>query len=124
MDAGTAADGLAAGGTEPAADDAAAGYVTGEQNGHVPAAETGYSIEAGDDSSAGAGQDETASAEPASQNGSGDHDGRDGSNPGYHHAPGRLDPITAARGFDPAGSRRRPVVFEEDDDLDVPDFLK
>ena len=28
------------------------------------------------------------------------------------------------RAFDPNSSRRRPVVFEEDDDLDVPDFLK
>jgi hypothetical protein len=26
--------------------------------------------------------------------------------------------------FDVAATRRRPVVFEEDDDLDVPDFLK
>jgi len=26
--------------------------------------------------------------------------------------------------FDVASTRRRPVVFEEDDDLDVPDFLK
>jgi cell division protein FtsZ len=31
---------------------------------------------------------------------------------------------TAARTFDVAAARRRPVVFEEDDDLDVPDFLK
>jgi cell division protein FtsZ len=30
----------------------------------------------------------------------------------------------AARTFDVATTRRRPVVFEEDDDLDVPDFLK
>jgi cell division protein FtsZ len=30
----------------------------------------------------------------------------------------------AARVFDAATTRRRPVVFEEDDDLDVPDFLK
>jgi len=30
----------------------------------------------------------------------------------------------AARTFDVAATRRRPVVFEEDDDLDVPDFLK
>jgi cell division protein FtsZ len=29
-----------------------------------------------------------------------------------------------ARTFDVPASRRRPVVFEEDDDLDVPDFLK
>jgi hypothetical protein len=26
--------------------------------------------------------------------------------------------------FDVTAGRRRPVVFEEDDDLDVPDFLK
>jgi cell division protein FtsZ len=31
---------------------------------------------------------------------------------------------TAAWTFDVAATRRRPVVFEEDDDLDVPDFLK
>jgi len=30
----------------------------------------------------------------------------------------------AAKAFDVATTRRRPVVFEEDDDLDVPDFLK
>ena len=30
----------------------------------------------------------------------------------------------AAKTFDVATTRRRPVVFEEDDDLDVPDFLK
>ena len=35
-------------------------------------------------------------------------------------------PVTgaAARVFDVATTRRRPVIFEEDDDLDVPDFLK
>ena len=31
---------------------------------------------------------------------------------------------SAARVFDVATTRRRPVIFEEDDDLDVPDFLK
>jgi cell division protein FtsZ len=31
---------------------------------------------------------------------------------------------TAPKTFDVASTRRRPVVFEEDDDLDVPDFLK
>jgi cell division protein FtsZ len=31
---------------------------------------------------------------------------------------------TEAKTFDVAATRRRPVVFEEDDDLDVPDFLK
>jgi hypothetical protein len=31
---------------------------------------------------------------------------------------------SAGKTFDVAATRRRPVVFEEDDDLDVPDFLK
>jgi cell division protein FtsZ len=31
---------------------------------------------------------------------------------------------TAGKTFEVATSRRRPVVFEEDDDLDIPDFLK
>jgi cell division protein FtsZ len=36
--------------------------------------------------------------------------------------PGRYG--TGDKNFDPNASRRGPVVFEEDDDLDVPDFLK
>jgi cell division protein FtsZ len=35
----------------------------------------------------------------------------------------RAEP-SAARAFESASTRRRSVVFEEDDDLDVPDFLK
>jgi cell division protein FtsZ len=30
----------------------------------------------------------------------------------------------AGKPFDIPATRRRPVVFEEDDDLDIPDFLK
>ncbi|HEY3956954.1 MAG TPA: cell division protein FtsZ [Streptosporangiaceae bacterium] len=100
----------AAGDSEPAG----AEYLPSEQNGRSPAA----------DADDGPGEPAAAEAEPGTQAAAGDHDRRDGSNPGYHHAPGRLDPITAARGFDPGSTRRRPVVFEEDDDLDVPDFLK
>ena len=33
-------------------------------------------------------------------------------------------PGSGERVFDVNAGRRRPVVFEEDDDLDVPDFLK
>jgi cell division protein FtsZ len=33
-------------------------------------------------------------------------------------------PGSGERVFDVSAGRRRPVVFEEDDDLDVPDFLK
>ena len=36
----------------------------------------------------------------------------------------RPDTAAAARVFDAATTRRRSVVFEEDDELDVPDFLK
>jgi cell division protein FtsZ len=36
----------------------------------------------------------------------------------------RPDATAAARVFDAATTRRRSVVFEEDDELDVPDFLK
>jgi cell division protein FtsZ len=36
----------------------------------------------------------------------------------------RADTVSAARVFDAATTRRRSVVFEEDDELDVPDFLK
>jgi hypothetical protein len=36
------------------------------------------------------------------------------------YRPAHTEPKT----FDVASTRRRPVVFEEDDDLDVPDFLK
>ncbi|HCU94841.1 MAG TPA: cell division protein FtsZ [Actinobacteria bacterium] len=35
-----------------------------------------------------------------------------------------MDSASAARVFDAATTRRRSVVFEEDDELDVPDFLK
>jgi cell division protein FtsZ len=36
----------------------------------------------------------------------------------------RADHGAAARMFETATARRRSVVFEEDDELDVPDFLK
>jgi len=51
----------------------------------------------------------------------GPHPGAPGTQPGPSPRPADAGP---ARAFDLAPSRRRPVVFEEDDDLDVPDFLK
>jgi cell division protein FtsZ len=63
-------------------------------------------------------------AETPAENESGERAEQDTAAPAYHHTPGHLDPISAARVFDSASTRRRPVVFEEDDDLDVPDFLK
>jgi cell division protein FtsZ len=47
-----------------------------------------------------------------------------GPDPQHAPVPGRMDPVAAARVFDTASTRRRAVVFEEDDELDVPDFLK
>ena len=45
--------------------------------------------------------------------------------PGNSERPERVAAATdAAKTFDVATTRRRPVVFEEDDDLDIPDFLK
>ena len=56
-------------------------------------------------------------------------DGRDTAVDGSHGgaSPGWKDSGRAGAGdkvFDVSAGRRRPVVFEEDDDLDVPDFLK
>jgi cell division protein FtsZ len=42
---------------------------------------------------------------------------------GYNRSGGTGGSGSAAHAFD-SSTRRRPVVFEEDDDLDVPDFLK
>jgi cell division protein FtsZ len=42
----------------------------------------------------------------------------------YSGAPRPAPAGAPAKAFDVAATRRRPVVFEEDDDLDVPDFLK
>jgi cell division protein FtsZ len=40
------------------------------------------------------------------------------------HVPRQGSAEGPGKTFDVAATRRRPVVFEEDDDLDVPDFLK
>jgi cell division protein FtsZ len=104
-------------------DPIAAGYPPSEQNGHV-SEQNGHITAADATEGDGTGEVTAAAPEPGTQAAAGNHDGRDGANPGYHHSPGRLDPITAARGFEPGSTRRRAVVFEEDDDLDVPDFLK
>jgi cell division protein FtsZ len=47
--------------------------------------------------------------------------GQVGAGPGWRDSgrTGKQDKV-----FDVAAGRRRPVVFEEEDDLDVPDFLK
>ncbi len=111
---------------EPAAgaDAAAAG-----QNGHAPVPPQPGSLDAGADppESASAGQPGTAGApDMAADDDTTDLGAAPPAAPAQQHAdaPGRLDPVAAGRAFDVPSTRRRPVVFEEDDELDVPDFLK
>jgi cell division protein FtsZ len=63
-----------------------------------------------------------AAAEPAPP--AGDSDGIPSPRPAQDAPRQGLDTASAARVFDAATTRRRSVVFEEDDELDVPDFLK
>jgi cell division protein FtsZ len=59
-------------------------------------------------------------------------DDEDAGHPGFSMSDTRDDLPTSSvwkdsprdKAFDPNSAKRRPVVFEEDDDLDVPDFLK
>ena len=84
----------------------------GEQDPAGPGARTGGSGTAADPADPGqtAPWDISAAAgEPAGSGGSGSGDSA---------------MAGAARVFDVATTRRRPVIFEEDDDLDIPDFLK
>jgi cell division protein FtsZ len=61
-----------------------------------------------------------------------EEDDEDAGQSGYSAGDTREDLPTASawkdsardKAFDPNSAKRRPVVFEEDDDLDVPDFLK
>ncbi len=70
-----------------------------------------------DSASHNSGDHETPASSAPSQSSAGSHgassNGASSSNGG-----------STGRTFDVATTRRRPVVFEEDDDLDVPDFLK
>ncbi len=83
-----------------AAPEAAADGSTDQDTGDHEASVSGTPAAEGADSSGGAGS------------GRGSGAGQNGAS------------ASAARVFDVATTRRRPVIFEEDDDLDVPDFLK
>jgi cell division protein FtsZ len=119
-----------AAGSDPEITDAPSVVSASEVAGEAAPAATGYGTPAGtsnsddpdtgdhpvDQSSSGPATESSADAgsraagNGAGQNGSSqDGSSRDGS---------------AQRVFDVATTRRRAVIFEEDDDLDVPDFLK
>jgi cell division protein FtsZ len=84
--------------------------------------------------SEGTGSGSTGSGSPAEENGfdavpAPRPAGTSPADPGSHSTGpvtpvSRPDTAAAARVFDAATTRRRSVVFEEDDELDVPDFLK
>ncbi|TYB44668.1 cell division protein FtsZ [Actinomadura chibensis] len=81
-----------------------------------------------------AGREESARPEGAGQQSgpSGDHAGPGGDSgsrapaprPASEQSPSRVHAGENDGGPAASGQRRRPVVFDEDDDLDVPDFLK
>jgi cell division protein FtsZ len=64
----------------------------------------------------GAGHDAPASSTPSQSSASSHGASSNGASSSSGGSTGRT--------FDVATTRRRPVIFEEDDDLDVPDFLK
>ena len=107
------------GGTAGTGDAASASSGFGAQG----AASSGFA--AGPASEGGAGADAADPGETAPWDISGADGGESagaGGNGG--NASGDSPMAGAARVFDVATTRRRPVIFEEDDDLDVPDFLK
>ena len=68
-----------------------------------------------------------SSAQDSASQSSGDHEApASGSVPSQasSHGASSSNGGSTGRTFDVATTRRRPVIFEEDDDLDVPDFLK
>ncbi|HEX5291310.1 MAG TPA: cell division protein FtsZ [Streptosporangiaceae bacterium] len=80
-------------------------------------------VPSGDDAEAGPPRPADTDGSPAGLSpGSGDEASGNGVVVGDGGAT-RAEP-SAARAFESASTRRRSVVFEEDDDLDVPDFLK
>ena len=112
----------------PAEPAAGAGAPAAGQNGHAPGPAEPQALDtaAGEPDGADAGQPLGADADPLDPAGLDELDELDAvpaAEP-VPQQPARLDPVAAARVFDTASTRRRPVVFEEDDDLDVPDFLK
>jgi len=97
----------------PAGD--ATGAHGGEQDPAGPGARTGGS---GGDSGTAAGPADPGQTGPWGISAAG------ASEPSGSGGSGDSAMAGAARVFDVATTRRRPVIFEEDDDLDIPDFLK
>jgi cell division protein FtsZ len=102
------------GSPDGASADGPAGDGYGSRDAAAPGARTGDS---GGDSGTAGDSGETAPWDISSPD-AGELAGSGGSASGDSAMTG------AARVFDVATTRRRPVIFEEDDDLDVPDFLK
>jgi cell division protein FtsZ len=92
--------------------------------GHGPFLGAPVSQEAIDASAQGAGDETTADNAAALDVPEHATQGKYGVSATQADTPSRPADVGVSRSFDLPVSRRRPVVFEEDDDLDVPDFLK
>jgi cell division protein FtsZ len=116
----------------PAASFATNGAASGDDSGvhddhsALPSNGAAGDILAASDSAAGDSGAGISGSESAGDTapGSGTQDGESRQDSTAVPARPRTDPTAAARMFDAATTRRRSVVFEEDDELDVPDFLK
>ncbi|HEY4464690.1 MAG TPA: cell division protein FtsZ [Streptosporangiaceae bacterium] len=120
----------AGGAADPAArDDSADIALTSDDGGDGDSAagglgETGGAAGSADEASAPEDGAHAPAAEATSAPDPGGAAGPGG--PGGSHGRGGATPADSGTGrvFDVPSTRRRPVIFEEDDDLDVPDFLK
>jgi cell division protein FtsZ len=92
--------------------------------GPASAASAGTGAPSGDDAEAVPPPRPADPAGRAGGPGSGSGNAASGNGTAAGDAPAARAEPPAARAFEGASTRRRSVVFEEDDDLDVPDFLK
>ena len=115
---GASASSATAGTSPPGTSASASSAMTSEpgETGAGSHAANGGSAQAGADAGDGTRIDGVPPPRPGSLDGPSGHAARDGQQNGVR--------LPAGRPADSAGTRRRSVVFEEDDELDVPDFLK
>jgi len=115
---GLAGDPRASEGEAPDAPGGHGGEGPGGVSGHGDAQPAGHGLPPGGS------RDAAAQAGGSQPGGSGQPGAGAPGRQGSRQPGGAQQDSAAGRVFDVTATRRRPVVFEEDDDLDVPDFLK
>jgi cell division protein FtsZ len=113
-----AGDSRASEGEAPDAPGSHGGEEPGDVSGHGDAQPAGHGLPPGGS------RDAAAQAGDSQPGGSGQPGAGVPGRQGSRQPGGAQQDSAAGRVFDVTATRRRPVVFEEDDDLDVPDFLK